>query len=214
MANTRPDRHRRHPLGRRAWKRSRERTDHFGGEIVIALVTALIGAVWEASHEAQTKTHLLLASSWTEILTAAVIGAIAGLLLVRLGFLLFSLAWYPLRGYRSKDWEPQLGVTGPATDGQTQGGIFFFDLVCLVHPPIDVRVSLGYMECLVIDPHGDEHRILDSLLAIQMNPVAVSGKLLLPHPGKYTVHWYATYGKGLYEITRKSFHIAPDWTVT
>jgi hypothetical protein len=177
---------------------------------VIALVTAFLAAAWQAAHQAQTKAHLLIAASWTDLLTAAVIGAIGGLLLVRLGFFLFYLALYPLSYWKNKDWYAHLHIVDGAG-----GGIFFWELVCLATPPIDVRVSMVYMECLVIDPHGDEHWILDNLLSVSPDPTAVCGKLQSSISGKYSVRWYATYGeRRLSEVTRRTFHVDAQYAVT
>jgi hypothetical protein len=187
--------HRRFPVVRRAGYWSSQRLDGIGGEVVIACACALLAGVWQGTHEAQTHAHLLIAVSVGDLALAGLIGAVGGLLLVRGCFFLFELAHYPLSGHKDRHWEVGVGIG-------SRPGVAFLLLASTRKPPID-PASLGDMECLVIDPAGDEERIPDKRLSIERYEMpVVSARYQVKLTGIYEVRWYgSTQRGGLYEIT-------------
>ncbi|HEX5309085.1 MAG TPA: hypothetical protein VFW38_08395 [Solirubrobacteraceae bacterium] len=197
--------YRRFPDLRRARLRSNQSLGGVSGEFVIAIVSALVATVWQDTHEAQTKTHLLLLASFSDLVVAAFVGAIGGLLLVRFFAFLIHLVLYRLSGWKDSTW-----VAGFSF----KGDMLFFLLHCKVHPPASVA-SLGYMECLVIDGAGRKTWITNDHLAQHADPVGVAAKIwAADSPGPYEVRWYgSTERRHLYEITRAVFDIRDDQPV-
>ncbi len=136
--------------------------DRFAGQVVIAVVCALTAAIWEGTHQAQTPAHLLVAVSVWKLALAAVIGAVGGLLLVPGSLFTFELVRYPLSRYRDA-WE--------ARPGRTMADEVLFELVCKVHPPVEVS-TLGYMEFRVKD--SSEASLLSSMENWTRTPAKLS----------------------------------------
>ncbi len=133
---------------------------------------------------------------------AAIVGGVGALLLVRWLAVAFELVRYPLSHWKDREWEAQIGATKDES-------ILFAELVCRVHPPIDAKMALGYMECLVIDPNCQETRIPGDFLSAQYDPPGVSGKYQTGGVvGEYEFRWYASNKRRkLYEITRRRFNV-------
>ena len=172
--------------------------DRFAGQVVIAVVCALTAAIWEGTHQAAMSAYSSVAVSVWKLALAAVIGAVGGLLLVPGSLFTFELVRYPLSRYRDA-WE--------ARPGRTMADEVLFELVCKVHPPVEVS-TLGYMEFRVKDSSEASLRLLDGELDANPGKVVAWCKLK-PCPGAYEARWYAsTKRRKLYEITRIKAEIA------
>jgi hypothetical protein len=172
------------------------------GEVVIAVLGAFLAAWYQATHQAQTPTHLLLAASFPDLVIAALLGGLGAVLLVRGVFWLVACAVYPLRRWKDGEWEARLTVPNKNIE------IMLVELASTRDPPLDPETTLGHVECLVTDPAGQE-RMAQFLRASD-------GVISAPHEthmvrGTYEVRWYGTNKQHKqYEITRRRFAVGTD----
>jgi hypothetical protein len=191
---------RRFPVLRRAHVRSGELLERVSGEIVIAAVCALAAAAWQGTHEAQTRTHLLLSVSLGNLIVAGLVGAVGGLLLVRGGSFLWELGRYRLTGRRDGVWE--------ARPPEAVESLMFFSLVCRVFPPVELSALGSYVECIITDPKGAI--VLPLRIGARGNPTGLTARCeVVAQVGTYEVRWLAsTKHRKLYEVTRRRFTVS------
>jgi len=164
---------------------------------VVALLGALVGATWQATHEAQTRTHELLSASWSDILLAAVVGGVGALVVVRGGLFLFELGCY--RWSRSNErWR----ATGHIAGNGVQFALRRREDA--THEPSSIH---GVMECVVKGPSGVRtypdgqiHSRGDGEVFVQW-----TGEPDGHYAGDYEVRWYGSARGKFFEITREAW---------
>jgi hypothetical protein len=166
---------------------------------VTAISVGLEGAVRVVSRRGQL---FVPQPSTADVLLKVAGGSVAGLALVWLLAFVGSWLLYWRAGFRNPDWEGELFALG--------GNRVMFQLNCTAHPPVDPRVSLGYMECLVIDPDGRHILVPDGFINGQITPTGKSSVSIdfdtKGVEGSYETRWYAsTPRRRQYELTRESF---------
>jgi hypothetical protein len=182
--------------------------------LLVPITGAFAGTAWAVSHPAQEYVrHGLVVggASFTHALWQAVIGSVAGLLIVG-GLLLWCMlfylrVWLPLWD-RYRGWEPTWEYF-PGSDA------VLMRLVCRIVPPVSTD-SLGHKECVVKRPDGTTWlvaaggSVMDTLIptgdVTHSMPAAQAILNLRGESGDYEVRWYGTNRKR-YEIARKKFSI-------